>query len=74
MMANFISSQSTTILFVGHPLILAPCSLGSDTLPMMRGEIDQYVKEMKDWEEETLKVMPSSRGSASRVDQFVDGK
>jgi hypothetical protein len=27
---------------------------------MMRGEVDQYVKEMKDWEEETLKVMPST--------------
>ena len=36
------------------------CSLGVDSLPLMRAEVDQYVKEMKDWEEDTLKVLPSA--------------
>jgi hypothetical protein len=26
----------------------------------MQGEIDSYLKEIKEWEEETLKVMPSA--------------
>jgi|SRR6187402_2058240 len=32
-------------------------NLGADALPAMRGDVDLYLKEMKDWEEETLKVM-----------------
>jgi hypothetical protein len=34
-------------------------NLGADALPLMHGEVESYLKEMKDWEEETLKVMPS---------------
>jgi hypothetical protein len=47
-------------------------NLGADTLPLMRLEVGQYLKEMGDWEEETLKVMPASAGGpVSLVDELT---
>lgn len=39
-------------------------NLGADALPLMRYEVGEYLKEMEDWEEETLKVMPSTTESS----------
>jgi len=46
-------------------------NLGADTLPLMRHEIGQYLKEMENWEDETLKVSPSTGGSVSLVDELM---
>jgi len=35
-------------------------NLGADTLPLMREDVKQYLKEMEVWESETLKVAPSA--------------
>lgn len=35
-------------------------NLGADSLPLMRHDVGEYLKEMEDWEEESLKVMPST--------------
>lgn len=45
-------------------------NLGADALPLMRGEVGSYLKEMKDWEKETLSVMPATSmdGSNPLVD------
>ncbi|TVY13585.1 putative oxidoreductase [Lachnellula arida] len=49
-------------------------NLGADALPLMRHEVGEYLKEMEDWEEETLKVMPSTtEGSVLLVDQLIKG-
>ncbi|TVY91735.1 putative oxidoreductase [Lachnellula willkommii] len=48
-------------------------NLGADALPLMRHEIGEYLREMEDWEEETLKVMPSTTESSVLVDQLIKG-
>ncbi|KAG0651352.1 putative oxidoreductase [Hyphodiscus hymeniophilus] len=35
-------------------------NLGADSLPVIRNEVDGYIKEIEEWEAETLKVAPST--------------
>jgi hypothetical protein len=46
-------------------------NLGADTLPLMRREVDSYLTEMKDWERETLSVMPSTNGPPPLMDTMM---
>ena len=46
-------------------------NLGADALPLMRHEVGEYLKEMEDWEEETLKVMPSTGSSVPLVNELT---
>jgi len=36
-------------------------NLGQDALPMITSEINEYLKEIEDWKEETLKVVPGAK-------------
>jgi hypothetical protein len=46
-------------------------NLGADTLPLMRQDVNQYLKDMEDWETETLKVMPTPGGHLPNVDMLM---
>jgi NAD(P)-dependent dehydrogenase (short-subunit alcohol dehydrogenase family) len=40
-------------------------NLGAETLPIMRADVKDYLKEMDEWEKETLKVSPPQKEGES---------
>jgi len=36
-------------------------NMGQEALPMMRADVKDYLKEMEDWEKETVKVAPDGK-------------
>lgn len=46
-------------------------NIDAETLPMMRGEVDSYIKEMNDWEDETLEVNSSADGTFALMDKLI---
>ncbi len=41
-------------------------NLGAETIPLMRADVDKYLKEMDEWQNETVKVSPTKPAEGER--------